>query len=150
MSQKRSTYPLEMRGQFFLCLFKQQGSLIFFLKVAFESKLVMVSKNVCVYVSVRTWYQLLPSLHSSFRLWSCGCTLARHTVVEVCNTYCNCLSKLIIYKFTAEINGVLGFWGPRFEALVLLFHFGVSHLTSNVIAAPYFCSPRHALKIALP
>ena len=38
---------------------------------------------------------------------------------------------------------------PRFEALVLLFHFGVSHLTSNVIAAPYFCSPRRALKIAI-
>ena len=34
--------------------------------------------------------------------------------------------------------------------MVLLFHFGVSHLTSNVIAAPYFCSPRRALKIALP
>jgi hypothetical protein len=39
---------------------------------------------------------------------------------------------------------------PRFEALVLLFHFGVSHLTSNVIAAPYFCSLRRALKIATP
>jgi hypothetical protein len=38
---------------------------------------------------------------------------------------------------------------PRFEALVLLFHFGVSHLSSNVIAAPNFCSPRRALKIAL-
>jgi hypothetical protein len=39
---------------------------------------------------------------------------------------------------------------PRFEALVLLFHFGVSHLTSNVIAAPYFCSRlRRALKIAI-
>jgi hypothetical protein len=34
---------------------------------------------------------------------------------------------------------------PRFEALVLLFHFGVSHLTSNVIAAPYFCSPKIAI-----
>ena len=39
---------------------------------------------------------------------------------------------------------------PRFEALVLLFHFGVLHLTSNVIAAPYFRSPRRALKIAIP
>ena len=35
---------------------------------------------------------------------------------------------------------------PRSEALVLLFHFGVSHLTSNVIAAPYFCSPRRAYR----
>jgi hypothetical protein len=35
----------------------------------------------------------------------------------------------------------------RFEALVLLFHFGVSHLSSNLIAA--FCLPRRALKIAL-